>query len=143
MKILLTALAVSLCCMYGCSQVPEVVKSKFAKMYPNSGNAKWEMEDGLYEGMFNENNLETAVIFSRDGNLIQTENEMDVNALPQSIKDHVASKLGGKKITSAAKIIRADGTMSFEAEVNKVDYVFDGNGKIIQQEEDEDGEEDD
>ncbi len=144
MKILFVILTLALGSSYCFSQnkVPDEVKSKFATMYPNVGNAKWEIEDGLYEGSFKQNNTDVSVILSRDGSLIQTETEMDVNRLPQAVKDYVASKLGGRKISSAAQIVSADGTTTYEAEVDHTDYVFDVNGQLVNTEEKEEGEED-
>ena len=73
----------------------------------------------------------------------QTETEMDVDSLPQPIKDYVASQLGGKKITEAATIVKADGTMMFEVGVDKTDYLFDGDRQFVGKEDEENGEEDD
>jgi hypothetical protein len=44
------------------SDVPSAVKDKFASMYPNVTNAKWEKENSKYEAEFKENNVETSIV---------------------------------------------------------------------------------
>lgn len=123
--------------------VPDAVKLKFSKLYPNTGSPKWEVEDGIYEASFKQNSVESSVLFSSDGSVIQTETEISPSLLPQSIKDYVHSKLPGKTIASASKIVDARSSITYEAEVDKTDYLFDANGNFIQKVDTEEGEEDD
>ena len=123
--------------------VPDAVKTKFAKLYPNTGSPKWEMEDGIYEATFKQNNIATSVLFTADGSVIETETEMSPSLLPQTIKDYVLSKLPGKTITSASKIVDARNSVKYEAEVDKTDYLFDANGNFIQKVDSEEGDDDD
>ncbi|MEO5906498.1 MAG: hypothetical protein ABIQ11_07220 [Saprospiraceae bacterium] len=151
MKWTFTIIALSLSIFYACSQslvtkkVPDAVKAKFNKMYPNVSSPEWEMEDGKYEASFKENKLETAAVFNADGTLYQTENEIGVSDLPQSVSDYVASKFDNKKITGSTKIVSASGITTYEAEAGKTDYVFDANGQYEGVENEESGnmEEDD
>ncbi len=148
MKIIFTCLVISLCCIYGCSQpemkvnVPDAVENKFMTMYPNAGNTSWEMEDGKYEASFKENKLETAAVFNADGTLFQTENEIAISGLPQSVGDYMAGEMGKKKITGATKIVSASGITTYEAEVGKTDYVFDASGQYVGVENEEEATED-
>jgi hypothetical protein len=48
----------------------------------------------------------------------------------------VKRALGGKKISEASKILDATGNLSYEAEVENIDYIFDANGSLIKQEQD-------
>jgi len=145
MKMIFSTLTIALCCIVGCSQpgdkvnVPEVVKTKFISMYPHVGTPRWEMEDGKYEATFKQDNMETSVILTPEGNVDQTETEMDIALLPQPIKDYVSSQPGGKKISSAAKIVNANGTITFETEVDKTDYLFDESGQFMSKEDQENG----
>ena len=149
MKYFLILACVGLFCTAAFSQydskftVPDAVKAKFAKLYPTTSSPKWEMEDGIYEATFKQNSLETSVLFTSDGSVIQTETEMSPSLLPQTIKDYVHSKLPGKTITSASKIVDARSSVKYEAEVDKTDYLFDANGNFIQKVEAEEEEEDD
>ncbi|MFN0032237.1 MAG: PepSY-like domain-containing protein [Flavobacteriales bacterium] len=124
--------------------VPEAVKTAFATAYPKATAAEWEMEDGMYEAEWKENNMETSVLYMADGTLVQTETEIKVEDLPQPVRDYVTNNLKGQKIKEAAKIVAANGTISYEAEVGGTDYILDANGTLLStEEEDEEGEEDD
>ncbi len=125
--------------------VPDAVKSAFTTAYPKATNPEWEMEDGMYEAEWEENKMETSVLYLADGTLVQTETEIKVEALPQPIKDYVTNSLKGQKIKEAAKIVAANGTISYEAEVGGKDYIFDANGTLLstEEEDDEEGDDDD
>ena len=122
--------------------IPENVKVKVASLYPNV-SPEWEMEDANYEASFTQDNVETSVILSPDGNILQTETKWDVASLPPAVNDYVASQLGGKKIDAAEKIVDANGMVSYEAEVDHTDYLFDEIGNFKSKEEPESGENED
>jgi hypothetical protein len=122
--------------------VPDAVKTKFASLYPDV-KAQWEMENGKYEAEFYQNKFETSVLFDAAGTIIQTEREIPVSSLPQAVRDYVKKNLKGQKITEAEEISEADGTVNYEAEVGKSDYIFDSNGNFIKKETDENETEDD
>jgi len=141
--------ACSICLLIGCSSsggnvnVPEAVKTKLTSLYPNTGTTKWEMEDGNYEATFEQDKMETSVILSPAGNILLTETEIDVTLLPQPVKDYVTSQLGGKQISSAAKMTDPNGLITYEAEVDKTDYLFDGNGQYTGKEDEKSEDKDD
>src|SRR5688572_14607555 len=124
-----------LCICSGCLDtdkinVPDQIRSKFTSLHPEAGFADWTMEEGNYEASFVENNTKTSILLSPTGDLIQTENEMPADQLPQSVKDYVSYQLGGKKIDEAAIIVDAKGVTTYEVQVNKRDYFFDNEGKF-------------
>lgn len=125
------------------SDVPAAVKTKFAAMYPNVTGAKWEMENGKYEAEFKENNVETSVLFEAIGKYIQTEVEIPVSSLPGGVNDYVTKNLAGKKINEACQITSSDGTVTYEAEIGKDDYLFDSNGNFLKKDSDKGDTEDD
>ena len=149
MKKIFTMFTIAICGLISCSpsgekmSIPENVKTKFAALYPNAANTQWEMEDGNYEASFKKDDAEISVVLSAEGTVVQTETEIDVMQLPQSVKDYVASQLGGKPISSAAKIVDSSGRISYEAEVEKTDFLFDETGQFAGKEDEEKGEDDD
>ena len=118
------------------SAVPAAVKNKFAALYPNVKSEKWEKEGANYEAEFDQNKSEISVLFDADGNLIETETEIAVSELPQATKDYCAKNFPGKKIHEASKIVSANGTVTYEAEVD-ADYIFDASGNFIKKETEE------
>jgi hypothetical protein len=114
--------------------VPASITSAFAKMYPNARVDKWEKEMNNYEAEFRENKTDMSVSFGPNGQLIQTEQEIEITALPQGVTDYVSKNLKGKKIKEASKITDASGHVSYSAEVNGEDYIFDSDCNYLKKE---------
>ena len=67
--------------------------------------------------------------FSAEGKWLETETEIKVTDLPASVQ----TALAGKKVKEAAKILRADGSTVYEAEVKHKDLIYDASGKLLSQ----------
>lgn len=124
------------------SDVPSAVKTKFISMYPGINNPKWEMENGKYEAEFTENSTETSVLFEANGSYVQTETEIPVSSLPPLVSEYVAKNFSGKTITEACEVTSASGSVTYEVEIGKVDYLFDSNGNVLGKETDSNNSED-
>ncbi|MEP7254426.1 MAG: PepSY-like domain-containing protein [Ferruginibacter sp.] len=114
------------------SKVPAAVKTAFAKQYPGV-TPTWEKEDGKYEVTFKQNGNEISALYEANGTMTESEMEMKVTDLPASIQAYVAEHYKGKKVKSAAKITKANGTVNYEANVNGKDAMFDANGKFLKE----------
>jgi len=114
------------------SKVPANVRATFAKMYP-SAKAKWEVEAGKYEAGFKQDGNTMSVLIDKDGVLAETETGIKVTALPAPVLAYVKEHYAGKAIKEGAKITRADGTVTYEAEVDGKDVIFDASGKFIKE----------
>lgn len=114
--------------------VPAPVMTSFSQMQPNASKVKWENEDGMYEGSFLTNKKETSLLFSRDGILVQTENEITLAELPAGVLDYVSKQYPSAKIEEANKVTGIKGAVSYEVEVADVDLLFSNTGQFISQE---------
>lgn len=125
-------------------EVPIPVKTTFTNKYPKTEVEKWEKEDGNYEAEFDYNKEELSVLFDASGNILETEVEIKTTDLPKSVTDYIAKNVAGKKIKEAAKITDAKGTVTYEAEADNTDYIFDSSGnflsKKVEKEDDKDDE---
>jgi len=108
------------------TKVPVEVKGAFAKLYPGV-KANWEMEKKDYEAGFTLNGKATSVVFNAKGLLLETETAIKPGELPAP----VLTKLKGSKIAEAAKIMKADGSVRYEAEVKGKDLIFDLSGNPV------------
>ena len=132
MKKIMAMIAVMAICTISFAQksvlVPDAVKKAFAKQFPLATNSTWEKEDGKYEVNFKNEGKETSALFSLSGSLEETEIVIPETELPAN-----ALKLAKAKgnIKEATKIIKADGSIMYEAEVNKKDLLFDSNGNPV------------
>lgn len=119
------------------TEVPTTVLIAFHKDYPQVKNVDWDAEDGVYEADFKLNKQEISVTYSANGQKQETETEIQVNQLPPNAKAYILKNNLGK-IKEAAKIVNADGTITYEAEVKKGDVMFDQNGNFLKLKEDND-----
>lgn len=116
------------------SKAPLAVETSFTKLHPNAHVDKWEQEGNNWEAEFKENGVETSVEFGPNGQLIATEVEIKVTDLPKAIDTYCTTNMPGKKIKEASKITSASGTVTYEAEVDESDYLFDSNGSFLKKE---------
>lgn len=141
MKTLLLAGIIGL--TFGCSNaqksndtnVPEAVKTAFGKKYPDVKKVSWEAEGKTYEAEFTMYKVEYSAVFDGSGVFQEEETEIKVSELPTSVVDFCSKTYADHKISEAAKITNANGTISYEAEMSKgkihFDVIFDANGNFV------------
>jgi len=114
------------------SKVPGPVKTAFAKKYPGL-KAGWENENGQFEAGFKKNGKTMSALFAADGTMTESEVDIDVTSLPAPVLAYVKAHYKGATIKEGAKITKADGTVNYEAEVNKMDVLFDEKGHFLKE----------
>lgn len=114
-------------------EVPGSVKTALQKQFPNAKNVKWEKEDSNFEAGFTLNSTGYSVLLTASGSILETETEISADALPAPVKDYLKKYYPGKKIKEAAKITDAKGVVTYEAEVNGKDLIFDSSGKFLKE----------
>src|SRR4029079_2966470 len=95
--------------------------------------ASWDKEDANYEANFKENGKAMSTVIDKNGTIVETETDIPVTNLPKTAQDYVKKNYPGAKVTEAAKIVKANGDVNFEAEVHHKDVVFDSSGKFIKE----------
>jgi hypothetical protein len=113
--------------------VPAIVKTSFQKQFPDIKDADWEKEKENYEAEFEIKETEYSVLLDASGNVLETEIEISVDALPANVRDYVSKNYSGQKIKEAAKIAGVKGTLTYEAEIKGKDLLFDSNGNFIKE----------
>jgi hypothetical protein len=126
---------ISLNAQSGKAKIPAAVKESVAQSYPKVKVTEWEVEDGIYEASFKNNNIPTTIGMSADGRIIFTETEIDPEMIPQTAQNYISSNVKEARISSAEKIVDANGKVVYEVDVNFHDYIFDINGNFIRMEE--------
>lgn len=114
------------------SKIPVVVKSTFTKAYPKA-TAKWEMEDKSYEAAFKQDSKDVTVVIDAKGTLLETETSITFNELPKAAKDYLSTHYKGKKVVETAMIKMANGEINYEAQVGKIDVMFDSKGNFLKE----------
>ena len=113
--------------------VPAPVKTAFQKQYPTATDVKWDKEGEKFEASFDLTKIDNSVLFDAQGNILETEVEIELNQLPNGILDYVKTNYEGQSVKEAAKITDAKGTVTYEAEIKGMDLLFDNNGKFIKE----------
>ena len=113
--------------------VPAQVKTAFQKQYPKASDVKWDKEGEKFEASFDLNKIDNSVLFDAQGNVLETEVEIELTQLPKGIVEYVKANYKGQKVKEAAKITDTKGTVTYEAEVKGLDLLFDSNGKFIKE----------
>jgi len=120
-------------------KVPQVVKTNFNKAHPNA-SGKWEKEEGNFEVSFKESGKEMSCVIDAGGNILETETVIPASELPQAAKDYIKKNYAGVTIKEAAKIVKSNGEINYEAELKKKDLIFDSAGKFLKISEEKDDE---
>lgn len=113
--------------------VPQTVISSFQKAYPTAKAVKWDKEGENYEASFDLNKTDYSVLYDANGNLQETEVEIETSQLPKAVTDYVAAQYKGQKIKEAAKITNAQGAITYEAEIKGKDLMFDSTGNFLRE----------
>jgi hypothetical protein len=137
-KPLTTAMIAAIACLSGCaqklkqSQVPAATVVSFQRQYPNT-KATWDKEDVGYEAEFKNGGKEMSVIIDDKGAIIETETMIAVSELPAAILGYMNKHYKGTTIEEAAKVVKGNGDINYEAEIKKKDIVFDANGNFLRE----------
>ena len=117
--------------------IPAPVLSTFHNRFPAAADAKWEMEGTEYEVTFRDSVSEKSIIYDAAGTEIKSETSVNSNSLPEGVLQYVKDNLAGKTIDQAYMVVTAQGSITYEIEVEGKDYVFGGDGKFQKIEEPE------
>ncbi|MEO8710834.1 MAG: PepSY-like domain-containing protein [Parafilimonas sp.] len=133
-----TIIAFALLTAFSCTaqNVPDAVKTAFAKSFPNTDVKKWDKEDGNYEANFTKDAKSMSATFDANGTWMETEADIKVSELPAAVTDYIKANYSGAKIKEAAVLSRPNISKLYEAEVKGKDLLFDENGKFLKEEED-------
>lgn len=113
--------------------VPAPVKKSFEKTFPGTTAVKWEMEDKNYEASFKSKDNSMSAVIDATGTLLETETEIKVSELPSTITTYISKHYKSATIKEAAKITKANGEMTYEAEVSHKDILFNNKGEFIKE----------
>jgi hypothetical protein len=121
------------------NEVPSDIKMVFSKKYPSATKIKWEKEGSKYETSFLLNGKEMSVLFDLYGAIEETETKIAISELPAKAKNYAILK---GSIKEAARMVAANGKVTYEAEVKGRDLIFDDKGNFLEEKVDKDEDKD-
>jgi hypothetical protein len=114
--------------------VPEKVKTAFAKKYPDAKKVSWEKEKGNYEANWDgKSGEDSSVTFTPSAIYVEIVVAIPVGQLPSGVAAYVNKQYNGAKIREAGKVTDAAGRHMYEAEIKGKDLVFDEKGVFIKE----------
>lgn len=113
--------------------VPASVKAALQSKYAEATAVEWKKEDGNLEAEFKIGKTEYSVVFDNAGKILETEVEIEKDALPAAAKEYISKNHAGQKIKEAAKITDHKGVVTYEAEIKGSDLMFDENGNFLKE----------
>lgn len=99
------------------SAVPQIVKDELNARYPNATVNTWEMDGANYEAEIESESGTLDVVISANGGFLYTETEIEVDALPQGVKDYLDSTYDKYEIEEADKRTSSTEAVQYVAEV--------------------------
>jgi uncharacterized membrane protein YkoI len=128
-------------------QVPKDVKQAFQKAYPDAKDVKYkeEISDGkvFFEIEFKQKSKEFEALYTAEGILIETEEEIKITEIPAHIVQIIRNDYPKAQLKEAEKILKPDGAISgYELEIEdgkkEVKLELDPSGKILKTESNKD-----
>lgn len=128
-------------------KIPEKVIKSFDEKFPNIIRVDWEIENEKeWEADFKLNNADYSANFTADGIWKKTEHKLNINQLPQVIKNSI-SKEFNDYIIESAELIENSEVNAYEVKIKNgeqtIEVLFDNSGKVIKKEKEESEEKED
>jgi hypothetical protein len=125
-------------CGQSAKNVPNQVKSSFAKKFPDATKVKWDQEDeNVWEAEFKLANQDYSANYDNNGVWKETEYAIKVVELPSAIKDKLNADFADYKV-KIAEISETPEAKVYELIIknkeSKMEVVFDTYGKLIKKE---------
>lgn len=116
--------------------VPKDVKDAFAAKFPEVSKVKWSKEnDKALEAEFKFHGKSLSALFSLDGVWMETEEEIEVNMLPQAVRATLEAQFAKMTVKECEKVTKSDSSLTYELEIKTAEgvkeVVFNPQGEIL------------
>lgn len=119
--------------------VPAAVQAAFAHAYPTAQNARWEKDKKDYEVAFTMDQKTLELKYNAQGTLLEKEEKMDANALPQGVRGTLDKDFAGYTVKEVEQVERS-GVVTYEVVVQegkaKYELTLEPSGRLIKKEKD-------
>lgn len=130
------------------SIIPENLITNFKTNFSNATDVEWEVDGENFEVEYEESGLDKSIVFNLNGDVIESETEIKVENLPQSVLDYIQLNYADYSLEEAEEETK-DNSVTYEIEIlkegNEIELLFDTDGNFLNQEvgDNEDEDEDD
>ena len=115
-------------------EVPMAVREAFDEAFSEIEEVEWELERGMYEAEFKIDGREYGIYFNNDGVLIAREKEIEVEDLPDVIKELLEAEYQEFEIDEVEIVESEDGDsyeIELESENSWVELRLNADGSVI------------
>ncbi|MGZ9255481.1 MAG: PepSY-like domain-containing protein [Candidatus Binatia bacterium] len=125
------------------NQLPKAVIAAFEKAYPNAKELEFEEETfagkTAYEVEYKENGMEYEFLYSADGTLLQKEEEINGETLPEPVVKAIKKAYPKAEIKEVEQVMKPDSTVTgYEVDIKedgkKIELELDVSGNILKTE---------
>jgi len=109
---------------------PEFTAVLFNTNFESLKGLKWFENSNKQEQVPVSEKPEKYVTYDEDGNFIEVELAIEIEALPLSIGEYIRKNHKVNTIKEASEIVAANGTLSYKVELKRIDLFFDSNGSF-------------
>jgi hypothetical protein len=113
------------------NEVPATVIHKFSFIYPDATRVTWQLNQEKYQADFKNEKKKTTAVFMSDGVLYGTKTEIKVYALPEAAIGFLTKEQPDNKIEQANILEDENGMITFNAVVDKTEFIFDRTGQLL------------
>ena len=114
---------------------PAAVTTALMHKYPTAKKVTWEKEHGNFEANWGGKDGEAnSVLFTPTGEFLEIVEAIPVTELPAASLQYVKAHYKSAKIKEAGKVTDKNGKITYEAEVNGKDVIFDQHGNFVKEE---------
>lgn len=112
-------------------EIPEKVIKTVQNLYPEIRKPEWEKDNEMYEVEFELNEKEISLKMNGNGDVVEREEEIEFRELPTPIHEFLKSNYQSVKIDEVSKVTLLEGTTMYEIEMKDQDLLFDSQGNIL------------
>lgn len=120
------------------NNVPENVKTAFNQKFPDATKVKWDKEnDSEWEAEFKMDGREYSANFDNNGVWKETEYEINVKDVPETVKSAIDAEYAGYKIKESEISETTNGKVyefELKKEEERLEVAIDMDGKIVKKE---------
>lgn len=111
--------------------VPVTVTNAFAKAYPTITDADWNKDGNNYAVNYTEYKLGKSITWDVSGDLIGTNEEIIISALPIKLMVYVKNNYSENIVKVASKNTDAHGKVTYKTEIKGMNLFFDSQGNFL------------
>lgn len=119
-------------------KVPASVQTNFKKQFAQANKVVWEMEEADYEVNFKNNGIEHSAKYNKEGNWLETEQEIKKTDLPTVVTQAVNKEFPKAELEEIEKVTFPNNKTVYEMEVEqgkqKFEVQFSTDGQLLKKE---------